>query len=320
MNTPLLPPTGRIDELEARLVRCLQLSPRARFKTIGEVLGVSEQTVARRYRKLVAAGAIRVRGYVPFDVGQQDAWVVRMRCATSMSDEVATELATRRDSRWVALCSGGTEIVSVLLSPHLDLDHEDGAATVLGHALVLHLFTPQPGTSWAGLQDVLKPEQEDYLRGGVVQATTAATMDDFDEHDAVLIKALTADGRTTVSALAKQTGLSEGRAHRRLEALLGSGLVALRTDLSPQAFGIDSLAVLWLDVAPGRLDEVGRALAEEREVITVLALSGSYNLGVLMACPDAAGLYAFLVQTLGSHEAIRATDVSPVLRKLSAAS
>jgi DNA-binding Lrp family transcriptional regulator len=321
MNIAPLPPTGSVDDLEAKLVRCLQISPRARFKTIGEVLGVSEQTVARRYRKLVASGAIRVRGYVPFDVAQQDAWVVRMRCPTTVGDQVATDLITRRDTRWVALCSGGTEIVSVLLTPHLELAPTgDAAPSVVGHALVLHTFTPQPGSAWAGLEDVLKPEQEDYLRAGAIQITTTASADEFDEHDAVIIKALTVDGRTTVSALAKETGLTEGRANRRLEALLSSGLVELRTDLSPTAFGADSLAVLWLDVAPGRLDEVGRSLAAERQVITVLALSGTYNLGVLMACPDAASLYAFLVHTLGAHDAVRATDVSPVVRRFSAAS
>lgn len=319
MNTALRAAPGRVDELEAKLVRCLQISPRARFKTIGEVLGVSEQTVARRYRKLLAAGAVRVRGYVPFDVGQQDAWVVRLRCTTATGDAVANDLVARRDTRWVALCSGGTEVVSVLLSPQLDLDEAgEAATTVIGHALVLHTFTPQPGSAWAGLEHLLTPEQEQRVRAGAVQVTGPATADDFDEHDAVLIDGLTADGRATVAALAERSGLSEGRASRRLETLLGSGMIELRTELSPTAFGVESLAVLWLDVAPRDLDQVGRALAGERQVLNVLALSGTWNLGVLMACADANALYEFVVGTLGSHDAIRATDVSPVVRRIDA--
>ena len=39
-----------------------------------------------------------------------------------------------------------------------------------------------------------------------------------------------------------------------------------------------------------------------------------------MACPDASALYGFVVDTLGAHDAIRATDVSPVVRRLRAAS
>jgi DNA-binding Lrp family transcriptional regulator len=321
MITASQPPTQRVDDLEAKLVRCLQISPRARFKTLGEVLGTSEQTVARRYRKLVAAGAIRVRGYVPFDVRQQDAWVVRLRCGVPAGDEVADELVARREARWVALCSGGTEVVSVLLSPHLGLEHAtEPTPTVVGHALVLHTFTPQPHGAWAGLQDLLTDEQEARVRETSVTVTEIPATDDFDEHDAVIIDALTGDGRTSVAALAELSGLSEGRASRRLETLLGSGLVGVRVDLSPRAFGADSLAVLWLDVAPRHLDQVGRALAGERQVINVIALSGTWNLGVLMACTDAAALYEFVVRTVGAHDAVRATEVSPVVRRVSAAS
>ena len=45
-----------LDDLDEQIVRCLQLRPRAAFSRIGEVLAVSEQTVARRYRRLQRAG------------------------------------------------------------------------------------------------------------------------------------------------------------------------------------------------------------------------------------------------------------------------
>jgi DNA-binding Lrp family transcriptional regulator len=318
VNSGPLPPGGRLDELEAKLVRCLQIAPRARFNTIGDVLEVSEQTVARRYRKLLAARAIRVRGYVPIDVGQQDSWVVRVRCGGSSADELAARLAARRDVRWVAVCSGGTEIVALLMSPDLDNTLNGASYAVLAHALVLHRFTAQPRRVWAGLAGLLTSEQEQALREDAIAAErpepdTAA--DAFDEHDAALIDALAEDGRTTVSALAKRAGLSEGRAARRMELLMRSGLLALRIDLTPTAFGIESVAVLWLDIAPRHLDEIGRVLVDEPQVITVLALSGEWNLGVLVACADAAALYEFVVTRLGAHEQIRATDVSPVVRR-----
>lgn len=312
------PLRGRIDELEAKLVRCLQIAPRARFNTIGEVLAVSEQTVARRYRKLLNARAIQVRGYVPIDVTQQDSWVVRVRCGSSGADALAARLAARADIRWVAVCSGGTEIVALAMSPDLHPALEGSSSVVLAHALVLHRFTAQPRRTWAGLAGLLTAEQEQVLREDHVAVDGSEpepSADGLDEHDAALIDALAEDGRITVAALAKRAGLSEGRAARRLELLLRSGLLALRIDLTPTAFGIESVAVLWLDIAPRYLDEVGRALAEEAQVITVLALSGEWNLGVLVACTDAAALYEFVVTRLGAHEQIRATDVSPVLRR-----
>ena len=41
-----------LDQIDRQLIRALQLNPRAPFSRIADVMGVSEQTVARRYRRL----------------------------------------------------------------------------------------------------------------------------------------------------------------------------------------------------------------------------------------------------------------------------
>src|ERR1700722_16375393 len=48
------------DALDLQLVYALQLDGRASFSLIGEVLGVSDQTIARRYHRLRSAGLLRV--------------------------------------------------------------------------------------------------------------------------------------------------------------------------------------------------------------------------------------------------------------------
>ncbi|MEV5322939.1 MULTISPECIES: AsnC family protein [unclassified Nonomuraea] len=55
------------DELDRRLIHALQLDARAPFSRIAEVLGVSDQTVARRYRRLRSAGLLRVVAVPPPD-------------------------------------------------------------------------------------------------------------------------------------------------------------------------------------------------------------------------------------------------------------
>jgi DNA-binding Lrp family transcriptional regulator len=60
MSTPLTTDSVTLDDVDAQIVRCLQLRPRAAFSAIGEVLSVSEQTVARRYRRLQRQGVLRV--------------------------------------------------------------------------------------------------------------------------------------------------------------------------------------------------------------------------------------------------------------------
>ncbi|HEV2635121.1 MAG TPA: AsnC family transcriptional regulator [Actinocrinis sp.] len=50
------------DLLDVQLLHALQIDGRAALILIAEVLGVSDQTVARRYQRLRAAGLLRVRG------------------------------------------------------------------------------------------------------------------------------------------------------------------------------------------------------------------------------------------------------------------
>ena len=51
-----------VDRLDRQLAQCLTADGRAPFSAIAAVIGVSDQTVARRYRRLRSAGLLRVAG------------------------------------------------------------------------------------------------------------------------------------------------------------------------------------------------------------------------------------------------------------------
>ncbi|MCW2508709.1 MAG: Transcriptional regulator, AsnC family, partial [Modestobacter sp.] len=51
-----------IDAIDRRIVHAMQTDGRAPFSRLATVLGVSEQTVARRWRRLRADGVVRVLG------------------------------------------------------------------------------------------------------------------------------------------------------------------------------------------------------------------------------------------------------------------
>ena len=48
---------GTLDALDLKLLHALQIDGRAPFSRIAEVLGVSDQTVARRFRRLRTTAA-----------------------------------------------------------------------------------------------------------------------------------------------------------------------------------------------------------------------------------------------------------------------
>ena len=105
-----------IDVLDRRIIQALYVDPRAPFSRLAEVLGSSEQTVSRRYRRLFDDRILRVVGQLDSQrFGQYD-WAVRIRCAPGSAPTVATKLAQHPDTSWVQLTSGGTEIFSKIHS------------------------------------------------------------------------------------------------------------------------------------------------------------------------------------------------------------
>src|ERR1700722_1624199 len=133
---------------DLRLIRALQLAPRASFARLAGALGIHERTAARRYRRLRRDGILRIFGMVnPMAVGQQF-WQVRVRCRPDTSESLAAALAARDDIAWVGVTAAGSEVSFSVRS--LSADRRDllltrslpRAAQVLDidASVVLHIF------------------------------------------------------------------------------------------------------------------------------------------------------------------------------------
>ena len=96
-----------IDDLDRRIIQALYVDPRAPFSRLSDVLGSSEQTIARRYRRLFDGHVVRVVGQLDSQrLGRSD-WAVRIRCAPGSAPAVATKLARASRHRLGAADLGG---------------------------------------------------------------------------------------------------------------------------------------------------------------------------------------------------------------------
>src|SRR5437764_6015272 len=93
--------TIAIDDLDRQLTQCLGVDGRASFSAIAQVLGVSDQTVARRYRRLRSAGVMRVVGLKYLKSAGYANWFLRLRCVPGSGEGIAAALARRSDTAWV---------------------------------------------------------------------------------------------------------------------------------------------------------------------------------------------------------------------------
>jgi DNA-binding Lrp family transcriptional regulator len=316
--------TSTIDRLDRRLIHALFEDGRVPFRVLGEVLGVSEQTVARRYRRLREAGVLRVV-VVPDPRRSPENIFLRIRVRPGAAVAVARAMANRPDTSWVTVSAGAGEVTCALSTTSTEdrdallLQGLPRASQVEGveTASILHPFVDGQATEWHGLPDGLSPEESRRLggssmrrRGGGSDAPGATLGPEDDD----LLRALTRDGRASWKALAAATGRSEAQVARRVEALLASGAVFTDVETAPVLLGFRACAMLWISAAPGALDRVGKALSVHPETAYVAAVTGTRNLVAYVLCRDVAELYAYLTRGVGPIEGVRDVEVAPTMR------
>ena len=299
------------------MLHALQIDGRASFSAIGQVVGVSDQTVARRYSRLRSAGLLRVRGLLEPTRAGKTQWIVRVRCAPSTATSLATALAHRDDTSWVSLTAGGGEVVCIVNAPS-DIGHP---ALLLGEVptnrsvytvdaqCVLHEFFGSK-LSLINKQQALDEAQVEMLRP--VPAERGTHVRAASGSDAALLRALEHDGRATFASLAATTGWSQSTLRRRIADLVDAHYLYFDVDFDPALLDLQMHAIMRMRVPAADLATVGAALAAHPEVGYVAATTGATNLYSAVSCPTAADLYAYLTERIASLAAVEHLETAPV--------
>ncbi|WP_030243573.1 Lrp/AsnC family transcriptional regulator [Streptomyces sp. NRRL S-350] len=293
-------PDTVLDALDRRLVCALQVDGRAEPGRIADVLGVSSRTVTRRLARMRQADVLRVVRMPDVEDAAVGALLLRVRVLSGRVDAVARALADRPDVPFVDVMLGGHEVGAVMLTDAGARDRllygqlpATGAVTETTTHAVLHAFA-DAGQWRAG--HLTEDETAALARPAVPRPTAPPALDALDR---ALLERLGEDARQAHAVLAAAVGAPESTVRRRLHRLDGLGLLRTHATVDPRLLGMAVDANLWLEVPPGRLAEVGAALARHPQVHGVFATSGPTNLLATLFCADHGGLYRFLTDTLG---------------------
>ncbi|MBM2621740.1 Lrp/AsnC family transcriptional regulator [Actinoplanes sp. LDG1-06] len=311
-----------IDDLDRQVTHALRINGRAGYREIGTVLGVSDQTVARRYRRLRAEAGVRVVGLPnPIELGYET-WLIRLRAAPDSALSIAGALARRSDTGWVSITSGGTEIACVVRVP-ASVDRETlllqklprtpRVASVSAHC-VIHQFVG--GAVGPDLHD-------DALTAEQIAALTPVRLAGGDRPaarltpaDAPLLEALAWDGRLSYAELTAATGWPESTTRRRVQELFESGSLYTDVEVEAEPYGFRAPVLLWLTVTPSRLAAVGAALREHEEIVFAAATTGPTNVQALVVCRDMPEFYHYLTEKLGPLDGVERIESEPLLRNV----
>lgn len=308
--------SDRFDDVDRALLHALQIDGRAPFRRIGDVLGVSDQTIGRRYATLRRTRALRVVGLSDHAALDSVHWILRVRTTPDAAGEIADALARRPDTSWIDLCSGGTEIVSAA--------HGTGVESLLLDALprtrhvldvradqVLHTFyggTAQP-----------------FSKGGPLVASQVAQLAvhlpgptelprHLDAVDQRILEVLRGDGRASVEELVTAANVSASSVRRRLHTLRAGGVLHLDVDVDLTLLELPMRTMLWLTVTPAELSAVGQALAGHADVAYAASTTGPANVFATAMTHDPAALYRYLTTAVAVIPGVTTVETAPVLR------
>ncbi|MCP3767887.1 Lrp/AsnC family transcriptional regulator [Streptomyces sp. MAR25Y5] len=314
-------PPSPLDSLDLKLLQALELDGRASFSRIAQVLGVSDQTVARRFRRLRSTVNLRVTGMTDDSRLGRDGWIVRLGCGRNTASRLAGIIAGRPDTHYVDLAAGGTEVVCAI-SPRSSRERDDlllerlqgiPHVTSVGAHCILRSYYGN-SLRWLRKISALGPEEEAALRTPAPDPPASPVV--LDTADQVLLETLHRDGRAPLTGLQSATGLSETAVRKRLERLRGTGVLHLAVEYDHEPLGQGVEALIWLTVAPHALDEAGAGVAGHSAVRFAAAVTGRTNLVISALCRSTEELYTFLCEGIGALPGVHTAETVLTLRRI----
>lgn len=313
-----------LDDLDRRIVAALQMNGRASWKDISAALGASEPTVARRGRRLIESGLIRVVAYVDvLRAGVGVPALVRISCDPRERSRLAEVIRLRPDVRYAAVVTGPADLVAEFVVPSADalvdvltndLPSIHGLQGTETLSTVRNFFS---NTAWES--DRLTTREFDELRGrGPARPDhrrwhEPVVLDDIDH---AVIAHLAEDGRRPAKAIAAAVGTSESTVARRVDRLTAEGCLMFRVIVPAATLGFNADLLVWLRVSSANLDQAIQYLMGHHSTKYMWVTAGRFNLCVGVHVRHLGELYAYETQVLGSLPSVGSMEIDTTLRTI----
>jgi Lrp/AsnC family transcriptional regulator for asnA, asnC and gidA len=138
-------------------------------------------------------------------------------------------------------------------------------------------------------------------------------MYEIDKIDVKIVNILLEDGRISASQIARQLGrISERAVRYRIEKMINEGVIQISAVVRPQAFGLTTIADVWLEVESDQILDVAKKMAEYDNVSYVACGIGETDVSIQVLARDTAEIYRFVTETVRKTPGVRKTTTSIV--------
>ena len=138
----------------------------------------------------------------------------------------------------------------------------------------------------------------------------------FDETDKKILRELLADSRQSFRQIARKIGVSVGTVLKRIKKLETEGIIKYYTVmLDHEKVGYDLAAIIELTISKGKLMDVEKEIAKERNVLAVYDVTGTTDAMILAKFKNRKELNSF-VKKLLRIEFIERTNTHVILNTI----
>ncbi len=115
------------------------------------------------------------------------------------------------------------------------------------------------------------------------------------------------------SEIARRLGdISERAVRYRIDRMVSEGVVHINAVARPQAFGLTTIADIWMEVESDRILEVAKKMTEFDTVSYVACGIGESDVSIQIVAKDTAEIYHFVTEVVRKVPGVRKTTTSIV--------
>jgi Lrp/AsnC family transcriptional regulator for asnA, asnC and gidA len=141
-------------------------------------------------------------------------------------------------------------------------------------------------------------------------------MSQVDEKDVKIIQMLEEDGRKSYDEMAGKLGMSEAGVRKRVQALMTKGVIKFTVKVDHAKIGMNTVAIVGVDVDPSKMLEIAQNLCELVEVKCVATSSGDHMMMTEIWTHDGQELRRLISNRIETMEGVRRICPALLLEKL----
>lgn len=288
------------DKLDELLIQELEIDARQSSIALGAKLSISPPTVLRRIQRLRDARALMFVTLIdPMALGYQTRALMGIKVRAGKVDATVNALRGCRNVQSIAVTYGRYDIIL----PTFFRNNRE-----IGHFVHQELgrMDIESVETFIILQQIKNTSKQ--ISDGLNNAENVSDYS-LDDVDLKLIKELELQPIGSSAEMSRKLGISRQTITSRLKTLQNNGTVMTVTVVDPRVFGLETYALIFAKVQPGKINDAVSALAHDNRIIELGIMSGRFDINLWAAFRDSDEMSEFVRNNLGDIAGVSECEV-----------